>query len=103
LARSRGQDAKEASRFFNEYTPVLHNMLLAEATKDLTSTLQANLQNVYDDLYFHQKYKTTSRDLDQRESLMRFFSRRWFWRVWVVQELDYARSKIICCDSLRFD
>jgi hypothetical protein len=53
------QDAKEASGFFNEYTPVLRNILVAEATKDPTSTLQPNLQNVYDDLSFHQKYKTT--------------------------------------------
>jgi hypothetical protein len=33
--------------------------------------------------------------------LMRFLSRRWFWRAWVVQELAYARSKIIWCGSLR--
>jgi Heterokaryon incompatibility protein (HET) len=94
------QDAKEASGFFNEYTPVLRKLLLAG---DPTSTLQANLHNVYDDLTFHQKHNTTPRDLDKWKSLMRFFSRRWFWRVWVVQELAYAQSKIICCGSLRFD
>jgi hypothetical protein len=97
------QDAREASSFFNEYTPVIRKILLAEATTDPTSTLQANLHNVYDDLSFHQKYNTTPRDLDRWKALMRFFSRRWFWRLWVVQELAFAPSKMICCGSLRFN
>jgi Heterokaryon incompatibility protein (HET) len=97
------EDAQEASALLDEYVPVIQKIADVQVATDPTRAIEAGQYNVYDDPEFHLKYGITAKDLTKWKSLIRFFQRRWFRRLWVVQEIVFATSRLICCGSLRFD
>ncbi|KAI1088382.1 HET-domain-containing protein [Rostrohypoxylon terebratum] len=95
-------DAREAHVLLSEYTPALEAI-----TEDIISGNQdvsiiAEMVNIYDDAKLHEKYNITQKSMNCWKALVRFLSRRWFSRIWIVQEMVFNASHQICCGSLRF-
>jgi hypothetical protein len=96
------QDARDSHAFLAEYIPALRKICEVSVAEDPNWALTASKYNVYDDPEFHREYGTTPKSLENWTSLVKFLSRRWFRRLWVVQEIAFSASLLICCGTLRF-
>ncbi|KAI1398638.1 HET-domain-containing protein [Hypoxylon fuscum] len=96
------QDAHEALSIISEYVPALIKIIL-ELLPGRTGGTEAGMVNLYDDAKLHEKYDLTPRSMDSWKALVRFLSRRWFNRIWIVQEMVFNQSHLICCGPLRFN
>ena len=95
-------DARIASDLLQEYVPVLRKIVHSSVEKDPLSAVSASAHNVYDDPSFHAEHGIQARNMDHWRSLVKFLSRRWFQRIWVIQEAIFPPSSIFCCGPLRF-
>ena len=95
-------DARIASDFLQEYVPVLRKIVRKLVDKDASSAVPASAYNIYDDSGFHAEHGIRARPMEHWRTLITFLSRRWFQRIWVVQETIFPPSSIFCCGPLRF-
>ncbi|OTA58880.1 HET-domain-containing protein [Hypoxylon sp. EC38] len=95
-------DAHEAHALLSEYTPPLLEIALEVIAGNPNNGIGAGMINLYDDAKIHEKYHLTPRSMDSWTALVRFLSRRWFSRIWIVQEMVFNQSHLICCGPLRF-
>ncbi|OTA98372.1 hypothetical protein M426DRAFT_113399 [Hypoxylon sp. CI-4A] len=96
-------DAREAHAILAEYTPALRQIVTDLVSGETGDVMRAAAVNLYDDAGLHEKYGLTPRSMDSWTALVRFLSRRWFSRIWIVQEMVFNRSHLLCCGPLRFD
>ena len=66
------------------------------------SAVPASGHNVYHDPGFHAEHGIKAWSMEHWRSLVNFLSRRWFQRIWVIQETIFPPSSIFCCGPLRF-
>ncbi|KAI2619788.1 HET-domain-containing protein [Hypomontagnella submonticulosa] len=97
------EDAREAYSLLSEYTPALKQIALDPFSATADGGIRAGAINLYDDAELHERYSITARSMDSWTALVKFFSRRWFGRIWIVQEMVFNQSHLICCGPLRFD
>ncbi|KAF3055048.1 Heterokaryon incompatibility protein 6, OR allele [Daldinia childiae] len=97
------EDAHEAHSLLSEYTPALRNIGLDLISANPDGGIEAGVVNLYDDEKLHEKYHLTPRSMDSWKALVRFLSRRWFARIWIVQEMVFNQSHLVCCGPLRFN
>ncbi|KAI0850690.1 HET-domain-containing protein [Daldinia vernicosa] len=97
------EDAHEAHSLLSEYTPALRDIALDLISANPDYGMGPGVVNLYDDVKLHEKYHLTSRSMDSWTALVRFLSRRWFARIWIVQEMVFNQSHLICCGPLRFN
>ncbi|KAI1212046.1 HET-domain-containing protein [Annulohypoxylon truncatum] len=95
-------DAREAHALLSEYTPALLAITADIISGNPDTPIIAGMINIYDDAKLHEKYNITQKSMDSWRALVRFFSRRWFSRIWIVQEMVFNVSHLICCGPLRF-
>ncbi|KAI0894284.1 HET-domain-containing protein [Annulohypoxylon nitens] len=95
-------DAHEALALLSEYTPALNSITEDIIAGNHDVSIIAGMINIYDDPKVHEKYNITQKSMDSWKALVRFLSRRWFSRIWIVQEMVFNVSHLICCGSLRF-
>ena len=95
-------DARVASDLLQEYVPALRKILQSTVDENPSSEVAASAHNVYDDPTFHADHGILPRTMEDWRSLIKFLSRRWFQRVWVIQEMIFSPSSIFCCGLLRF-
>ncbi|KAI1451782.1 HET-domain-containing protein [Annulohypoxylon moriforme] len=95
-------DAHEAHALLSEYTPALEAITADIISNNYDVALIAGMVNIYDDAKVHEKYNITQKSMDSWKALVRFLSRRWFGRIWIVQEMVFNVSHLICCGPLRF-
>ncbi|KAI0107914.1 HET-domain-containing protein [Hypoxylon sp. NC0597] len=96
-------DAHEAHALLSEYIPALKEIALDLIAGNPDIGIRAGMINLYDDAKLHEKYRLTPKSMDSWKALVRFLSRRWFSRIWIVQEMVFNRSHMICCGPLRFN
>ncbi|KAI1407516.1 HET-domain-containing protein [Hypoxylon sp. FL1857] len=96
------RDAHEARALLSEYTPALKEIALELFSGNPDERIRASMVNLYDDAKLHEKYHLTPKTMEAWTALVRFLSRRWFSRIWIVQEMIFNRSHLICCGPLRF-
>lgn len=96
------KDAHEAHALLSEYTPALKEIASDMLSGNPDIGFGPGMVNVYDDAKLHEKYHLTQKTMDSWTALVKFLSRRWFGRIWIVQEMVFNRSHLICCGQLRF-
>ncbi|KAK6855385.1 hypothetical protein PG995_008917 [Apiospora arundinis] len=96
-------DAHLAHALLSEYCPALIKIVEDLVTENPAAMLSAGVFNLYDDAKVHEKYHLTPRPMEEWKAVVRFLSWRWFSRIWIVQEMVFNRSHVICCGPLRFD
>ncbi|KAI0886373.1 HET-domain-containing protein [Annulohypoxylon maeteangense] len=96
-------DAREAHAMLSEYTPALQAIMEDIVLDNPNIPVIAGMFNVYDDKDVHERYNITQKPMDSWKALVRFLSRRWFSRIWIVQEMVFNPSHLICSGPLRFD
>ncbi|KAI1372435.1 HET-domain-containing protein [Hypoxylon crocopeplum] len=95
-------DAHEAHALLSEYTPALREIAKDLLSGNLEGSIAPGMINMYDDAALHERYHLTPKSMDSWKALVRFLSRRWFSRIWIVQEMVFNGSHLICCGPLRF-
>ncbi|KAI2615424.1 HET-domain-containing protein [Hypoxylon sp. NC1633] len=95
-------DAHEAHALLSEYTPALRNIATELVSGNVEESIGAGAVNLYNDAQLHEKHGLTPRSMDAWRALVRFLSRRWFGRIWIVQEMVFNGAHTICCGPLRF-
>lgn len=95
-------DARIAFDILQEYVPVLRKIVHKYVDKDPLSAVPTSGHNVYDDPGFHAEHGIKAWSMEHWRSLVNFLSRRWFQRIWVIQETIFPPSSIFCCGPLRF-
>ncbi|XXG94191.1 hypothetical protein Hte_000444 [Hypoxylon texense] len=96
-------DAHEAHALLSEYSPALKNIISDLITENPMGLIGAGMVNLYDDPKIHERYHLTPWPMDAWKAVVRFLSRRWFSRIWIVQELVFNNSHLMCCGPLRFN
>ncbi|KAL7622751.1 hypothetical protein AAE478_006429 [Parahypoxylon ruwenzoriense] len=96
-------DAHEALALVSEYTPALKEIASELFSRNPDDGIRAGSINLYGDAKLHEKYHLAPKPMDSWKALVRFLSRRWFGRIWVVQEMVFNGSHLICCGPLRFN
>ncbi|KAI0839435.1 HET-domain-containing protein [Hypoxylon sp. FL0890] len=96
------KDAHEAHELLSEYTPALKQIATELVLGNPEGEVRAGMVNLYDDAKLHEKYHLRPKTMDTWKALVRFLSRRWFSRIWIVQEMIFNRSHLMCCGPLRF-
>ncbi|KAI1137587.1 HET-domain-containing protein [Hypoxylon sp. FL0543] len=96
------RDAQEAHALLSEYTPALREIALDIFSRNPSGGIRAGMVNLYDDANLHDKYHLAPKTINTWKALVRFLSRRWFSRIWIVQEMVFNTSHLICCGPLRF-
>ncbi|KAI1770128.1 HET-domain-containing protein [Hypoxylon cercidicola] len=97
------EDAHEAHSLLSEYSPALTQIVSDLISENPMGAIEAGMINLYDDAKMHEKYHLTPRSMDAWKAVVRFLSRRWFSRIWIVQEMVFNRSHLMCSGPLRFD
>ncbi|KAK6956106.1 hypothetical protein Daesc_001376 [Daldinia eschscholtzii] len=97
------EDAHKAHALLSEYTPVLEDIESQLISPNPEYKVRPwEVVNLYDDEELHKRYHLTPKTRESWEALVRFLARRWFGRIWVVQEMVFNPSHLICCGPLRF-
>ncbi|KAI6083101.1 HET-domain-containing protein [Hypoxylon rubiginosum] len=96
-------DARDAHSLLSEYGPALKTILSDLISENPMGAIGAGMINLYDDPKIHERYHLTPRPMEAWKTVVRFLSRRWFSRIWIVQEMVFNNSHLICCGHLHFD
>lgn len=95
-------DARCAFGLLEEYVPLVKQIIRSEMAENPTTDLVPASKNICDDASFHRRHGTKQRSFGEWRSLIKFFSRRWFKRTWVIQETVLNAGPTLYCGSLQF-